>query len=202
MSNSKQDQRKYQILDAALEVIVNKGYEGSSMSDIVQKSNMSKGAIYWYFKSKKEVYLALVNHMVHYYSPTLNHIVEDNQPASVQLKGLFSFFIAQYETNPTIFKAVAVFWSLAGRDDEFKEKFDKVYSEFFALIEKIVAKGVDSNEFKNIDCKIASLSIMVNIESTIWFTLFENYGISATEYMNTITDFILAGLKKKSHKGE
>ena len=196
MSQSKQDQRRYQILDAALEVIVNKGYEGSSMSDIVEKSKLSKGAIYWYYSSKKEVYLALVNHWVHRYSPTLNLIIADDKPASFQLKELFKYFISQYETDQKVFKAIAVFWSLASRDNDFKEKFDKVYSEFLALIEKIINKGVESKEFKNIDVKIAALSIMVNIESTIWFTLFDNYGISTTEYMETITDFILAGLIK------
>ena len=196
MSQSKQDQRKYQILDAALQVIVSKGYEGSSMSDIVEKSKLSKGAIYWYYSSKKEVYLALVNHWVLQYSPTLNLLIEDDQPASVQLKELFNFFITQYENDQTIFKAVAVFWSLASRDNEFKEKFDKVYSEFLVLIERIIVKGVENKEFKNIDTKIAALSIMVNIESTIWFTLFDDFGISATKYMTTITEFILAGLTK------
>lgn len=196
MSQSKQDKRKYQILDAALQVIVSKGYEGSSMSDIVEKSKLSKGAIYWYYSSKKEVYLALVNHWVLQYSPTLNLLIEDDQPASVQLKELFNFFITQYENDQTIFKAVAVFWSLAGRDNEFKEKFDKVYSEFLILIERIIVKGVENKEFKNIDTKIAALSIMVNIESTIWFTLFDDFGISATKYMTTITEFILAGLTK------
>jgi AcrR family transcriptional regulator len=196
MIQSKQDKRKYQILDAALQVIVSKGYEGSSMSDIVEKSKLSKGAIYWYYSSKKEVYLALVNHWVLQYSPTLNLLIEDDQPASVQLKELFNFFITQYENDQTIFKAVAVFWSLASRDNEFKEKFDKVYSEFLVLIERIIVKGVENKEFKNIDTKIAALSIMVNIESTIWFTLFDDFGISATKYMTTITEFILAGLTK------
>ena len=196
MSQSKQDQRRYQILDAALEVIVNKGYEGSSMSDIVEKSKLSKGAIYWYYSSKKEVYLSLVNHWVHRYSPTLNLIIEDDKLASVQLKELFKYFIYQYETDQKVFKAIAVFWSLASRDNDFKEKFDKVYSEFLALIERIIIKGVESNEFKNIDTKIAALSIMVNIESAIWFTLFDDYGISATKYMKTITEFILAGIIK------
>lgn len=196
MEQSKQDKRKHQILDAALEIIVSKGYEGSSMSDIVEKSKLSKGAIYWYYSSKKEVYLALVNHWVRQYSPTLNYIVEDDQPASSQLKDLFNYFINQYETNPDVFKALAEFWSLAGRDAEFKEKFDTVYSEFLTIIEKIIVKGVENGEFKKVDTKIAAISIMVNIESTIWFTLFENYGISTTEYMETITDFILAGLKK------
>ncbi len=196
MSQSKQDKKKYQILNAALKVIVSKGYEGSSMTDIVKKSKMSKGAIYWYYSSKKEVYLALVNHWVHHYSPTLNHIIEDDHSASVQLKELFNYFITQYESDPTVFKALAEFWALAGRDKEFKEKFDKVYLEFLTLIEKIIIKGVEREEFKNVDTKIAALSIMVNIESTIWFTLFDDFGISATKYMTTITEFILAGLTK------
>ncbi len=196
MNQSKQDKRKQQILDAALEIIVNKGYEGSSMSDIVEKSKLSKGAIYWYYSSKKEVYLSLVNHWVFHYSATLNHIVEYKQPAAVQLKELFNYFIQQYEKNPTVFKALAEFWSLAGRDTEFKGKFDKVYSEFLLLIEKIIVKGIKDQEFKNVDTKIAAVSIMVNIESAIWFTLFENHGITPTEYMETIAEFILAGLKK------
>lgn len=196
MSRSKQDKRKQQILDAALDIIVNKGYEGSSMSDIVEKTKLSKGAIYWYFSSKKEVYLSLVNHWVFQYSATLNHIVEYDQPAAKQLEELFTYFIKQYEDHPIVFKALAEFWSIAGRDTEFKEKFDKVYSEFLLLIEKIIIKGVNNKEFKNVDTKIAAISIMVNIESTIWFTLFENHGITPTEYMETITKFILAGLKK------
>jgi len=93
MSESKQDIRTKQILDAALKVIVNKGFEQSRMDDIVAESGLSKGAIYWYYKSKKDVYLSLVNHWVLKYSATLNHIVEDGLPASEQLHSLFQFFV-------------------------------------------------------------------------------------------------------------
>ncbi len=53
MKQEKQDKRKEQILKAALSVIVEKGYERSRMDDIVQSSKLSKGAIYWYYKSKR-----------------------------------------------------------------------------------------------------------------------------------------------------
>ncbi|MBC8402800.1 MAG: TetR/AcrR family transcriptional regulator, partial [Candidatus Marinimicrobia bacterium] len=55
MVNSKEDQRRKQILEAALDVIVEKGYEKSRIDDIARVSGLSKGAIYWYYKSKKEV---------------------------------------------------------------------------------------------------------------------------------------------------
>ena len=197
MNESKQLQRKAQILDAALAVIVQKGYENSRMDDIVASSKMSKGAIYWYYKSKKEIYLSLVNHWVHNYSAVLNHIVDTDRSASDQLRSLFQYFIVQYEKDPVVFKALLEFWSMAGRDPEFNDKLQKVYSEFVNLISTIIQQGMDNGEFKNLDVDITAMSIMVNIEGIMWFTLFKLKNTSAREYIQTISDFILSGLIKR-----
>jgi AcrR family transcriptional regulator len=197
MNESLQTQRKEQILDAALHVLVQNGYEQARMDDVVQSSNLSKGAIYWYYKSKKEMYLDLVNFWVMRYSVILNHIVEEEASPSRQLKDLFQFFIDQYETDPQPFAALTEFWSMAQKDDEFNTKLQKVYTHFLELIEDIIQRGVQSGEFKKLDIRMTALSIMVNIESINWFTLFDTHGVSVKEYMQTITDFILAGILKK-----
>jgi AcrR family transcriptional regulator len=167
------------------------------MDDIVVSSKMSKGAIYWYYKSKKEVYHSLVNHWVHNYSAVLNHIVDTDRSASDQLRSLFQYFIVQYEKDPVVFKALLEFWSMAGRDPEFNDKLQKVYSEFVNLISTIIQQGMDNGEFKNLDVDITAMSIMVNIEGIMWFTLFKLKNTSAREYIQTISDFILSGLIKK-----
>jgi len=198
MNDTRKIQRKEQIMDAALKVIISKGYDNSRMDDIVDLSSMSKGAIYWYYKSKKEVYLNLVNYWVIKYSTVINHIVEEDDSPAEQLKDVFEYFILQYEQDPSAFKALVEFWSLAGRDKDFQKKLDKVYSKFLEFLERIINKGVKSGEFKNLDVRITALSIMVNIEGIIWFTLFDAHGLSAREYINTITNFILSGLINKS----
>ncbi len=198
MNDTRQIQRKEQIMDAALKVIISKGYDNSRMDDIVDLSSMSKGAIYWYYKSKKEIYLNLVNYWVIKYSTVINHIVEEDDSPAEQLKDVFEYFILQYEQDPSAFKALVEFWSLAGRDKDFQKKLDKVYSNFLEFLERIINKGVKSGEFKNLDVRITALSIMVNIEGIIWFTLFDAHGLSAREYINTITNFILSGLINKS----
>ena len=198
MNDTRQIQRKEQIMDAALKVIISKGYDNSRMDDIVDISSMSKGAIYWYYKSKKEVYLNLVNYWVIKYSTVINHIVEEDDSPAEQLKDVFEYFILQYEQDPSAFKALVEFWSLAGRDKDFQKKLDKVYSKFLEFLERIINKGVKSGEFKKLDVRITALSIMVNIEGIIWFTLFDAHGLSAREYINTITNFILSGLINKS----
>jgi len=87
---------------------------------------------------------------------------------------------------------------MAQKDPDFRKKLQKVYTHFLELIEKIIERGVQSGEFKKVNGRITALSIMVNIESINWFTIFEAHGVSVTEYMETITDFILSGLLKKT----
>ena len=198
MNQTKQDLRKDQILDAALTVLVQNGYEGSRMDDVVTESQLSKGAIYWYYKSKKAMYLDLVNFWVIRYSATINHLVENDQAAPDQLKSLFNYFIEQYESDPDPFIALTEFWSMAQKDDDFRAKLQKVYSQFLEVLEKIVAKGVKDGDFKKLDIRITAMSIMLNVESINWFTLFDTHGVSARDYIQTISDFILAGLLKKN----
>ena len=197
MNQQKQDQRKNQILKAALFVIVEKGYERSRMDDIVQSSKLSKGAIYWYYKSKKDVYLSLVDHWVKNYNSGFIENLEKHSTASAQLKGLFDYFINQFDKDPTAFKILVEFWSLSGRDSDFNDKLQKVYSEFLEYIVKIIQDGVDSGEFKNVNPRITALSILINNEGINWFTLFNKSGVEAHEYIHTISEFILAGVKNR-----
>ena len=197
MNQEKQDLRKNQILDAALTVLVANGYERSRMDDVVQASQLSKGAIYWYYKSKKDMYLDLVDYWVDQYSATINHLVEIDQSASNQLRDLFNYFTNQYESDPDPFSALTEFWSMAQKDSDFGAKLQSVYSRFLDLLDKIITKGIRDGEFKNVNSRITAMSIMLNVESINWFTLFEPHGVKAREYMQTITDFILSGLVKK-----
>ena len=193
---SRKIQRREQILDAALHVIVRNGYHQSRMDDIVSKSGLSKGAIYWYYKSKKDVYLDLVNHWVIRYSDSLLELPQEDISAGEQLINMFHTFLNQFEKDPIVLKALLEFWSLAGRDPDFNLKLEKVTYNFIQYIESIIIKGMNSGEFKHVNPNIAALSIMVVIEGISWFTLFEKNGVSAKEYTDTVSNFILSGLVK------
>ena len=61
------DNTKNQILDAALKVFVKSGYAETTMNDIVEKSGLSKGAIYHYYSSKKDLFLSLIDYWENYF---------------------------------------------------------------------------------------------------------------------------------------
>jgi len=195
-----QDRRKEQIMSAALSVVVAKGYDQSRMDDIVEKSQLSKGAIYWYYKSKEEVYLSLVDYWFVQYSSDVVDTLQQQESASDQLKALFDFFIEQFDKNPAVFKLLVEFWRLAGLNPDFNAKLQQVYSDFLEYIIEIIKVGVANGEFKNVEPRITALSILINIEGINWFTLFDKSGVEAHEYIDTISNFILNGLKKKRKK--
>ena len=49
-----------EIMEAAREGFAMKGYYGASMGHIVERTGLSKGAIYWYFPGKWEMYKAVI----------------------------------------------------------------------------------------------------------------------------------------------
>lgn len=187
-------------MDAAQSIVVKKGYDQSRMDDIVKIAQLSKGAIYWYYKSKKDVYLSLIDYWFNEYSEGILENFNDSDRASMQLKSLFNYFVDQFEKNPDTFKIMVEFWRTAGLDQDFNDKLQEIYSQFLEYIIDIIKNGINNGEFKKVNPRITALSILINIEGIHWFTLFDKSGVEAHEYINTISNFILNGLKKKSNQ--
>tara|TARA_B100000401_G_scaffold299335_1_gene205475 strand:- start:284 stop:853 length:570 start_codon:yes stop_codon:yes gene_type:complete len=184
-------------MNAAQVVVASKGYDQARMDDIVEKAQLSKGAIYWYYKSKKDIYLSLIDYWFNEYSAGVLKSLEDKDSSSEQLKSLFEYFVDQFDQNPDTFKIMVEFWRTSGLDVDFNNKLQEIYSQFLEYIIDIIKNGIESGEFKEVDPRITALSILINIEGIHWFTLFDKSGVEAHEYINTISNFILNGLKKR-----
>lgn len=57
------EKTRLSLLDAALRVFCDKGYVRSTLKDIAQEANVTRGAIYWHFKDKVALFEALSDHI-------------------------------------------------------------------------------------------------------------------------------------------
>ena len=187
---------KNQILDAALKVFVKSGYAATTMSDIVQESGLSKGAIYHYYSSKKELFLALIDYWENYFF--INIINKDltNSSPDDLLRDITSDVIKTFKSSKYIFLAELEFWSLANHDKEVRYRTTALYVKLLDLFKKIISKGISDGEYKNIDLDVASLSVMTALQGVIWFSIFEKTNISAEKYLNDVIEFIIFVFKK------
>ncbi len=55
------EKRRSELLDAATSVFARKGYWAASISDIIQAASAARGSFYRYFRSKQEVFVAIVD---------------------------------------------------------------------------------------------------------------------------------------------
>lgn len=58
------EERRIQLLDIAQKLFLEQGYEKTSVSEIVRTAGLSQGAFYYYFKSKMEILIALVDRIL------------------------------------------------------------------------------------------------------------------------------------------
>ena len=191
MSKETRDKKREIILASALTVMTKKGYYNSTIDDIVKESNMSKGAIYHYFSSKKEVYLDVIDYWERKYTDIMAEEVNKQKTAMKSLKTLFKTFGEQMKKDPTPYECLSIFWSISRNDKDFKNAMQKVYNRFQKAIELIIETGIKNKEFKRVDPKTAALALILNIEGIFWFTLYKSKAGDASVYMDTISDYIL-----------
>mgnify|MGYP006126977515 CR=1 FL=1 len=193
---SKSKNSKKQILDAALEVFVKKGYSETRMDDIVVHSGLSKGAIYHHYNSKRDLFLSLIEHWEEYSFPNIFDKKLDKYTSSDILRDIVKDIVKAFKDNKHVFLAELEFWALANHDKDVRNKTKTLYVKLLHLFKNIINKGIESGEFKNIDLNIGSLSIMTSIQGVIWFSIFEESDLSAEQYLNEVIEFIINGFKK------
>ncbi|MBC8226829.1 MAG: TetR/AcrR family transcriptional regulator [Candidatus Marinimicrobia bacterium] len=190
MKKEQQNNKKDLIMSAALKVMTKKGYYGSTMDDIVLESNMSKGAIYHYYESKKEIYLELIVYLESKYTDMFATVNKESTSAK-KLKKLFTIWSDQLEKEPDFFQSFSIFQSMSGHDKDFKQAMQRMYSRFQKFIELIIIEGIKSKEFKKINPKTSALSLILNLDGISWFSLFESKNLDAKSYIDQMSDYIL-----------
>ena len=161
-NNEIKKNRKMQILDATLNIYIRFGYHGTDMDIVAEEAKLAKGLIYYYFKTKKELFSELYAWMFnesYSYSETLLRNTEGMNPVEQLMAYCFGMFIAN-KNNPRMmqfairipFDAFAIF-----DPDQWKDGAQK--SEMHArALSAIIKKGITQGLIPNINPSAAANS--------------------------------------------
>jgi len=93
------DVRRNEILDAAQQLFAFKGYDQTSVQDVLDAAGISKGAFYHYFTSKSELLDCLVERMTTQTLAALQPIVDDDNLDACEKMEAFFGYILRWKTN-------------------------------------------------------------------------------------------------------
>ncbi|MCD7824995.1 MAG: TetR/AcrR family transcriptional regulator [Clostridiaceae bacterium] len=76
--------RKNEILDIAEVLFHEKGYAVTTIEDILKESGIAKGTLYYHFKSKEEILLAMINREIEQREQSMRQIAEEQSFSAVE----------------------------------------------------------------------------------------------------------------------
>ena len=124
-------QRRQQIIDAASELFAHSGYHGVTVDAIAQRAGISKGNLYWYFRSKQEIFQLLVDHIVGRVFTLVAEIMESDAPPRVKLLALAQSCLDAADADS---RAVHLMWQIMTHP----ELKDLLSSEFRLLFDPFI----------------------------------------------------------------
>lgn len=97
---SKRELKKDYLLEAGIKVMTTRGYNGTSIQDIVDAANVPKGSFYTYFKSKEDFALTAIEMVAEERIQASKRLVGDrNVPPLTRLKAFFESSVPGCESN-------------------------------------------------------------------------------------------------------
>jgi AcrR family transcriptional regulator len=155
--------RERAMIDAALEVFLEKGFEGTTMLEIATRAHVGKGTLYGLARSKEDLCLrVLVDRFQQMTAELTQAIPEPGDPMDV-LQRLIR------ETGKACAQQVPVMWlctelmARANCNEELREQvkraFSAVYAQFFAPIESLLRSAVEQGQIP--DCDAHSLARLI-----------------------------------------
>ena len=95
------EKTRLSIVDAALKVFLEMGYSRAKISDICRVANVTRGAVYWYFRNKEDILLYLADSMAHEIEQKVNESFEQGttnfEKTEILIKNL-CFWVLENET--------------------------------------------------------------------------------------------------------
>jgi len=194
--NKTKEERQYQILEAAMEVFVLNGYANTRMDDIVAQSGLSKGALYHHYPSKKDLFIALIDHWEVYCFPDFYSRNGGDRTASETLRDFSIALLDVFREKKYVFSAEVEFWALSNQDKEINDRSKTLYRKLLTLFELVLQKGMRTKEFKIIDARAVSLIILSGFQGINWFCIFGEDQVSPDSYIEEFMKILIKSIKR------
>ena len=173
----RKDTRPQEIVAAAFEEFAAKGFAGTRLEDVAARAKVSKGLPYLYFKTKVELFKAVVRSVITSHFDVIRERMETTE-LSVEdfLKGPFLAFIQELVGSKRAFIARLLIAEGHKHPELTAFYFETVVSRGIDTLTRLIDRGIESGEFKPTRLRdFPQLLVAPALMAIIWRTLFERH---------------------------
>ena len=165
-SSALEDKRQ-QLLGAAVRVFARKGFHASRVGDIAEEAGVAHGLLYHYFKSKDQVLEAVFHENWSILVARIESVEETDEPAADQIRHIAAIVLRTWLHLPDVVRVVIQEF---GRSPELGERIGELTLPIDAL-QRVIARGIERGEFrKDVDPAFAATVVYGSIDEllTAW----------------------------------
>ena len=194
----RKEERPAEITQAALEAFAEHGYAATRVDDVAKRAGVSKGLLYLYFKTKEELFKAVIRGVVVPRVDALKTAIADTELSAEEfLQGPYLEFIQKLPNSPARIVVRLLIAEGPKHPDLTAYYFDQVISGGMDALRQLINRGVRHGEFRQSDLdQFPQLMISPVLMSIIWRTLFQkHYPLDTDKLLQTHIDLILRAIK-------
>jgi TetR/AcrR family transcriptional regulator, cholesterol catabolism regulator len=181
---------KRKILDAAADLIKERGYANVTLDQIAERLHISKVSIYHHWTSKNEIIFDLHRIAYKIVIESLERIVKDNDKADIKLRRAIENHVSQVVVTGIGPMMPQQDWLVISRH---KKEIVKLRDTYEEMLYKIITEGITEGIFKKIDAKILIYTIIGAANYTwVWYS--PKGSMSLKEIAERMADFLLSGI--------
>jgi AcrR family transcriptional regulator len=190
--------RRGQIIEAAMKVFSEKGFDKARVDDIVDESGLSKGAVYWYFKSKDEIIQAAFDQFFDFDQQGLQLLVDQPGTTRERLRAYSLMMVQNVVQINSLLPLAYQFYAAATRQSLMQESFQRYFQTYNDLLSKLLRQGIERGELKLMNEQAVATQLMALMEGMILLWVLQGSTFDAEAFVRDMINTLFDGLAVES----
>jgi len=173
----RKEDRPAEITEAAMNAFAEKGFAATKVEDVARRAGVSKGLLYLYFKTKEDLFKAVIRSFISPKIDALTQTVEESDlSAEAFLRGPFLDLAKSVPNSPARILARLLISEGPRHPDLLEWYWENVVSKGMGAIRTVIRRGVESGELRRsaLDDFPYILAAPV-VFSVLWKILFDQH---------------------------
>ncbi|MEJ5198296.1 MAG: TetR/AcrR family transcriptional regulator [Anaerolineae bacterium] len=194
-------ERTKQILQAALVVFSQLGFERARMEDIAAQAGLSSATLYLYFKNKQAIVTAINQSLFTAELDGLQQVLTVPGTARERILGMVDAIAAEMEQQSATMSIVYEFFAMGLRQPAARQTLQAFLRQTQAVLEALVQEGMAQGEFRPADTAQVAAAIAAMIEGTLLLWGYDPERVQLRSQIARGVELLLDGLRPAPPSG-
>jgi AcrR family transcriptional regulator len=188
------EMRTAQIIEAAIMVFAEKGFEGATMDDIADAVGINKATIYLYFDSKDALIRSIAETLFAQELATTQAAYDLPGNAMARLTAYYEALIADESEVLPLMPILYEFYALGLRRDDVRAVISDFVTRSAEILEAIIEEGIANGEFAPTEARRAALALDALLSGTILHWVYAPEEVDIDAQLRYAVQLIFRGL--------